>query len=109
MTLAVDYLDNPIHPTEGFAAGARLSYIYAFSDLSAAQDRSQRVLGNYLKWDITLTGVVNVRKFLIVAAYFRYADSISFGVANRLPAEERYPRWLIWLSRICGRPDFASR
>jgi outer membrane protein assembly factor BamA len=90
LTLAVDYLDNPIHPTEGFAAGARLSYIYAFSDLSAAQDRSQRVLGNYLKWDITLTGVVNVRKFLIVAAYFRYADSISFGVANRLPAEERY-------------------
>ena len=90
VTFALDYLDNPIHPTQGFAAGARLSYIYAFSDLSAAQDRSQRVLGNYLKWELSLTGVVNIRKFLIIAAYFRYADSISFGIARRLPSEERY-------------------
>ncbi|MBT9557573.1 MAG: BamA/TamA family outer membrane protein [Myxococcales bacterium] len=83
----LDYLDNAIHPTQGFAIGTRLRYI-----LSRGTDERGATgdIGNFLLWELNLRGVVNVRKFLIVAAYFRYADSLSFGEDKNVPNRYRY-------------------
>ncbi len=100
----LDYLDNAIHPTQGFAIGTRLRYI-----LSRGTDERGATgdIGNFLLWELNLRGVVNVRKFLIVAAYFRYADSLSFGEDENVPNRYRYR--LGGINGIRGLADNAVR
>ncbi len=82
LSATLDYLDNPIHPTRGFAFGARIGYLFQPETISDT-------FANFVKLEGTARGAVSFRKFLVLAGYFRYATSFT---EDRLPLaiEERY-------------------
>ncbi|MFT7620876.1 MAG: outer membrane protein assembly factor BamA [Myxococcota bacterium] len=81
LTANLDFMDNPIHPTEGFAVATRVRYI-----LEPLEDTGE--FENFVKADISLRGAIRFRRFLILAGWFRYATSFVDGLD--LPDEERY-------------------
>lgn len=84
LSATIDFLNNPIHPTRGFAVGARLSYIFA-----EAAGLTDETVGNFFKLELNAKGVVSIREFAIFAAYVRFATSFSFN-DEPLPEFERY-------------------
>jgi len=80
LDFTLDYLDNPLNPTRGFLLSSGFSYI---------NKREDGVFENFLKWEGAMKGAVNVRKALVVAIYFRYADSLILD-GEDLPEVERY-------------------
>jgi len=78
--LSLDFLDNPLNPTRGTMFSTGFSYI---------NKREDGVFKNFLKWEGAIKAVANVRKALVVALYFRYADSYVIDGSD-LPDVERY-------------------
>ena len=78
--LSLDFLDNPLNPTRGTMFSTGFSYI---------NKREDGVFKNFLKWEGAIKAVANVRKALVVALYFRYADSYVIDGSD-LPGVERY-------------------